>query len=31
MKNNGFFYIITEYCKGGDLRNVFQDSDESEE
>jgi NIMA (never in mitosis gene a)-related kinase len=23
FQNNGYFYIVTEYCRGGDLRNVF--------
>ena len=30
MKNNGYFYIVTEYCKGGDLRNLIDSSDEEE-
>jgi serine/threonine-protein kinase ULK2 len=30
MQNNGYFYIVTEYCRGGDLRNMLENSDEED-
>ncbi len=29
IQNGGYFYIVTEYCNGGDLRNLL-DSDEED-
>lgn len=30
-QNNGYFYIVTEYCRGGDLRSLLDDSNSDEE